>query len=247
MVTEFGPLFRTTGHKVKTHGITLSSGLKLGDLKSSNTSQTRQDLVTWSLMLASPTIESEVAQLTSKSTALSHTLTHLTPRSTKPLNKYRNTYANNYSISFLPAITSTSARMHGEFLRLLFLQAHRENEAYFAFMGTPAQPDQDQFRVRRAAFYYSLKSKVGGLIAANAAALRVNMNTDSCLIASLAVSRHLASSHPSSLFHSSRTPTLPRPRNLCVGWTLRHTSCGPSCFIAQLANFTIYLRTSAIA
>ena len=30
---------------------------------------------------------------------------------------------------------------------------------YFAFMGTPAQPDQDQFRFRRAAFYSSLKSK----------------------------------------------------------------------------------------
>ena len=72
------------------------------------------------------------------------------------LNKYRNHYANNHSISFLPAITSTSARMHGEFLRLLFLQAHRETEAYFAFMelmGTPAQPDQDEFRFHRMAFY----------------------------------------------------------------------------------------------
>ena len=48
--------------------------------------------------------------------------------------------------------------MHGEFLRLLFLQAHRETEEYVHFMGTPAQPDQDQFRFRRAAFYSSLKS-----------------------------------------------------------------------------------------
>ena len=116
----------------------------------------------------------------------------------RKVHKYRNSYANNHSISFLPAITSTSARMHGEFLRLLFLQAHRETEDYFAFMGTPAQPDQDQFRFRRAAFYSSLKSKVG-LIAAKAAALRVNMNTDSCLIASHAASRHLASPHASSL------------------------------------------------
>jgi hypothetical protein len=98
--------------------------------------------------------------------------------------------------------------MHGESLRLLFLQAHRETEAYFAFMGTPAQLDQDQFRFRRAAFYSSLKSKVG-FIAAKAAALRVNMNTDSCLMASHAASRHLASSHASSLFHSFVTHTLP--------------------------------------
>ena len=62
------------------------------------------------------------------------------------------------------------------------------------------------------AFYISLKSKVG-LIAAKAAALRVNMNTESCLIASHPSSRHLASSHASSLFYSSLTNTLPRPRN----------------------------------
>jgi hypothetical protein len=75
----------------------------------------------------------------------------------RKLNKYcKTTCANIHSISFLPAINSTSARMHGEFLRLLFLLAHRETEAYFAFMGTPAQPDQDQFRFRRAAFYSSL-------------------------------------------------------------------------------------------
>ena len=101
--------------------------------------------------------------------------------------------------------------MHGEFLRLLFLQAHRETEDYFAFMGTPAQPDQDQFRFRRAAFYSSLKIKVG-LIAAKAAALRINMNTDSCLIASRAASRRLASSHATSLLNSSLSHHLPRPQ-----------------------------------
>jgi hypothetical protein len=47
------------------------------------------------------------------------------------------------------------------------------------------------FRYRRAAFYSGLKSKVG-LIAAKTAALRVNMNTDGCLLAS-----HVASlKHP---------------------------------------------------
>jgi len=36
-------------------------------------------------------------------------------------NAYKQTYADNQKISFLPAIMSTSNRMHGEFLRLLFL------------------------------------------------------------------------------------------------------------------------------
>ena len=36
------------------------------------------------------------------------------------IDDYRDQYANNQNISFLPVITSTSTRMHGEFLRLLF-------------------------------------------------------------------------------------------------------------------------------
>ena len=84
-------------------------------------------------------------------------------------------------ISFLPAITSTSTRMHGEFLRLLFLQAHRETTAHFTALGMPAQQHCDSFRYRRAAFYNGLKSKVG-LAAAKAAALRVNLNINGCSI-----------------------------------------------------------------
>jgi hypothetical protein len=111
----------------------------------------------------------------------------------------------------MPAITSTSVRMHGEFLRLLFLQAHRETENSFSFMGTPAQPDQDQFRFRRPAFYSVWTSTVG-LIAAKAAALRINMNTDSCLVASRTASRRLSSSHATSLLNSSLSHHLPRPQ-----------------------------------
>jgi hypothetical protein len=77
----------------------------------------------------------------------------------------------------------------------------------FNFVVKRAQPDQDHFSFRRVAVYSSFKSKVG-LIAAKAAALRVNMNTDSCLIASHAASRHLASPHASSLFSPAPFPAL---------------------------------------
>ena len=77
-------------------------------------------------------------------------------------------------ISFLPPIMSTSTRMHGEFLRLLCLQAHREIEAHFTAAGMSSQRNQtDSFRFKRAAFYQSLKSKVG-LAAAKVAALRID-------------------------------------------------------------------------
>ena len=52
---------------------------------------------------------------------------------------------------------STSTRMHGEFLRLLFLQAHRETESHFTAAGVSSQT----LRFNRAAFYNGLKSKVG--------------------------------------------------------------------------------------
>jgi hypothetical protein len=70
--------------------------------------------------------------------------------------------------------------MHGKCLRLLFPQAHRETEAHFTATGMPSQRDQsDSFRFKRAAFYKSLKSKVG-LAAAKAAALRINLNVEGC-------------------------------------------------------------------
>ncbi len=41
-------------------------------------------------------------------------------------------YRPSNAISFMPAIASTSGRLHSEFVCLLFLQAHRETERFFA-------------------------------------------------------------------------------------------------------------------
>ena len=92
---------------------------------------------------------------------------------------YRQQYADNQNISFLPAIDSTSTRMHGEFLRLLFLQAHRETEAHVTAGMSLQTNNSEAFRFKRVAFYNGLKSKVG-LAAAKAAALRINLNVQAC-------------------------------------------------------------------
>jgi hypothetical protein len=55
----------------------------------------------------------------------------------RKMNSFRQQYADNRDISFLPAIVSTSTRMPGEFLHLLFLQVHRETEAHFTATGMP--------------------------------------------------------------------------------------------------------------
>jgi hypothetical protein len=92
-------------------------------------------------------------------------------------NSYRQQYADNQNISFLPAIMTTSSRMHGEFLRLIFLQAHRETAAHLHTTGQPSQQNRSDnaFRFKRAAFYMGLKNKVG-LVAAKSSALRINLN-----------------------------------------------------------------------
>jgi hypothetical protein len=98
---------------------------------------------------------------------------------------------------------STHTRMHGEFLSLLFLQAHRETEAHFTAAGMSSQLNQsDSFRFKRAAFHQSLKSEVG-LAAAKAAALRINLNVEGCGIVAAPV--HAPSRAPfssPSFFHT---------------------------------------------
>jgi hypothetical protein len=50
------------------------------------------------------------------------------------IRKYHTDYHNNppSAVFFMPAIPSTSGRLHSEFIRLLFLQDHRETDRFFA-------------------------------------------------------------------------------------------------------------------
>ena len=96
------------------------------------------------------------------------------------IRKYRPDYNNRSPsvVSFIPTIVSTSGRLHSEFVRLLFLQVHRETDRFFAASGVQsAQPSSEFFHFRRAAFLQHLKSKVG-LALAKAAPLRVVLNLD---------------------------------------------------------------------
>ena len=73
----------------------------------------------------------------------------------------------------MPAIASTSGRLHSELVRLLFLQGHRETDRFFTVSGVQlAQSDRGQFHYKRLAFSSQLESKVGNILA-KAAALRI--------------------------------------------------------------------------
>jgi hypothetical protein len=184
MVGVLGPLFRSAGHTVRTqHGVTASAGQRRGDVELRSYLQDaagRRSLV-FDLSMTHDRFGS--SSHVQQNGLLSHPQDLNAPlrlAAQRKINGYRQQYADNQNISFLPAIMSTSTRMHGEFLRLLFLQAHRETEAHFTDAGMSLQRNQsDSFRFKRTTFYRSLRSKVG-LAAAKAAALRINLNVEGC-------------------------------------------------------------------
>ena len=130
--------------------------------------------------------------------------------------KYRADYNNNPPISvvFIPVIASTSGRLHSEFIRLLFLQAHRETDRFFAASGVqPAQHTSGGlFTHKRGAFLAQLKSKIGSTFA-KAAVMSVNLNIDGAPITSRSHT-HPSHSQASRLLTSSLSLGVPVPRTM---------------------------------
>ncbi len=51
------------------------------------------------------------------------------------IRNYRDTYRRNRHVAFLPACMSTSERIHGELLRLIFFISNKQAEDYFEALG----------------------------------------------------------------------------------------------------------------
>ncbi len=104
------------------------------------------------------------------------------------IRKYHTDYNNNPSntVTFMPVITGTNGRLHSDFIRLLFLQSHRETDRFFAVSGVQSVYSNlgaTCFHFRHVVVLNQLKSKCG-LLLAKAAALRVTLNLDGQPIAS---------------------------------------------------------------
>ena len=113
-------------------------------------------------------------------------------------------------------ITSTSGRLHSEFVRLLFLQDHRETDRFFAASGVQlAQSDRGYFHFRRSVFLAQIKSR-GVLTLAKAVVLHITFNLDGTTITST-THTHPSHSQISRLLTSSLTLGVPVPRGtLCM-------------------------------
>ena len=87
--------------------------------------------------------------------------------------KYREAYAApDRFLAFLPAIMSTSGRIHGEFLRLLHILSHRQAVNFFELFGE--EPTDNAFTFRRAAYFFHNRATIG-LACAQATAMRTHV------------------------------------------------------------------------
>jgi hypothetical protein len=132
------------------------------------------------------------------------------------IRKYRADYNNNppNTISSMTVITSTSGRLHSEFIRLLFLQAHRETDRFFAtseVQSTQSNLGSSYSHFRRSTFSSMMKSKCGNILA-KAADLRINLNLDGSPITSQSHT-HPSHSQTSRLLTSSLSLGVPVPRS----------------------------------
>ena len=215
-VDQLADLFRTT-HKAKTQQVIRSRGQHCGDIELAGYLANESGLVPLVLDLR---ITHERVGRSSDLSLYGHLRypndndRSLNEAAADKILKYRADYNNNppTAVSFMPAIASTSGRLHSEFIRLLFLQAHRETDRFFAASGVqPAQSTSGGFfTFKRVVFLSQLKAKVGSTIA-KAAALLVILNIDGAPITSR-THTHPSHSQTSRLLTSSLSLGVPVPR-----------------------------------
>ena len=214
-VDQIADLFRTT-HKVKTQQVVRSRGQRRGDIELASYLANAAGPVPLVLDLriahdrfgssSDPSINGHLHYPNDMDRSLNEA-------AADKIRKYRADYNNNppSSVAFMPTIASTSGRLHSEFVRLLFLQAHRETDRFFAASGVQlAQSTSGQFHVKRAAFSSQLSAKVGNILA-KATALRINLNVDGAPVVSRSHT-HPSHSQTARLLTSSMSLGITVPR-----------------------------------
>ena len=157
MIDQIAYLFRTT-HKVKMEQVSQSRGQRCGDIELPGYLANTWGPVPLVLDLritldrfggsSDPSINGHLHYPNDLNGSLNET-------AADEIRQYRDDYNNRPSntLSVIPAIASTSGCLHGELMVILFLQAHRETDRFFADSGVQiAQSDRDQFHYRGAAF-----------------------------------------------------------------------------------------------
>ena len=75
------------------------------------------------------------------------------------LDNYQHDY-NERNVFFLPAVMTTSGRISGDFLRLLYILSNRQADNYFSRMGL-LDPSTKAFKQRRVTYFYYNRAAIG--------------------------------------------------------------------------------------
>ncbi len=139
MVDQVADLFRTT-HKVKTQQVVKSRGHHCGDIELPGylPNEVGPVPLVMDLRITHDRVGSSTDPTLNGHLKYPNNLNQsLNDATAEKIRKYRADYNNRppSAVSFMPAIASTSDRLHGEFVRFLFLQAHRETDRFFAASG----------------------------------------------------------------------------------------------------------------
>jgi hypothetical protein len=96
------------------------------------------------------------------------------------IHHYRAPYRQNRHVAFLPACMTTSGRIHGEFLRLLYFISNKQAVDYFEALGYDAH--KEEFCHRRGVFFHNNRCTLG-MACAQAVAMRGAPTAASRLVA----------------------------------------------------------------
>ena len=107
------------------------------------------------------------------------------------IRNYRDPYQRNRQVAFLPACISTSGRIHGELLRLIFFISNKQADDYFEALGY--QPHSQEFCHRRCVFFQQNRDTIR-MECAQTVSLRV---------APITVSRHVTAPRSPPALHMS--------------------------------------------
>ena len=214
-VDQLADLFRTT-HKVKTQQVVKSRGQHCGDIELAGYLANVSGPV--SLVLDLRVAHDRVGSSTDPD--LNGHLRYpnnlnksLNDAAADKIWKYRTDYNNNppSAVAFMSAMASTSGILHSEFIRLLFLQDHRETDRFFAASGVQsAHFDRGFFHFHRVVFSSMIKAHVSNILA-KVVDLRINLNLDGAPITSQSHT-HPSHSQTSRLLTSSLSLGVPVPR-----------------------------------
>ena len=119
---------------------------------------------------------------------------------------YRNVYLNHPDpISFIPLSVDTTGRLYDEFIRLLFLHAHREASP----LANELPEESDQFRFLGSSCFANLKGVVGWIMT-KVSDMRVSIPLDLSSRSFIPLPRFIRSRRPTPLLAPSLVLFPPR-------------------------------------